>query len=118
LDGYRDGTVLRVHARLRALIGEITHHRASNGRHIGFGSPPPSRDAAVAQHRDRVGDRENFVEPVRHKDHGGASRDDRANGVEETARFGLGERRGRLVEDQHRATRAERPGDLDKLPLR
>ena len=75
--------------------------------------------AAVAEDRERVAERLDLVHPVRDEDRGDALAPSararrRVDGLDVAA----GQRRGRLVEDQHRGVAAERLGDLDHLPAR
>ncbi len=77
--------------------------------------PSPTR-AAVAEHRDAVGELEHLVDPVRDEDR---RRRRRRGSVrtrrEERLHLVVGERAGRLVEDQHARVDRERARDLDHL---
>ena len=66
---------------------------------------------AVLQHGDAVGDREHFGQAVRDEHDGRAARAQLAAGSRTGPRISAAvERRGRLVEDQHRAARATARG--------
>ena len=73
---------------------------------------------AVAQHGDAVA----IVEDLRHAvgdvDDRDALRRQLAHDLEQDLRLALGQRGGRLVEDQHAAVQRQRLGDLDQLLLR
>ena len=73
---------------------------------------------AVAKHGDAVA----IVEDLRHAvgdvDDRDAARGEVAHDPEQDLRLALGQRRGRLVEDQHAAVQRQRLGDLDQLLLR
>ena len=114
----RDRTAPSAAAGSRAFVGKLADHAAGDRRDVGLGGPPASLDAAVAQHRQAIGDRENLVEPVRHENHRRLARDDRTDGVEQPLGLGLRQRGCRLVEDEDGAAGAERAGDLDELPVR
>ncbi len=73
---------------------------------------------AIAQHRDAIGQGEDFVEPVRDVDHADVLAPETSNDLEETIDFAIGQRRGRLVHDHDPRVRADRLGDLDDLLLR
>ncbi len=104
--------------RPRPFVGEFPDHRTGNGRDVGVRGAPASLDAAVAQHREPIGDRKNLVQAVRNEDHRRLARDNRADRLEQTLRLRLRQRRGRLVQHQHRAAGTQRAGDLDDLPVR
>ena len=72
---------------------------------------------AVAQHRHAIGERHDFLEPVRDVDAADAVGAQGADQREQPRRLDVGERRGRLVEQQHLGARAEGAGDLDQLLL-
>src|SRR5690242_7935823 len=72
---------------------------------------------AVAQDGDPIGDGGDFLQAVRNIDDADAGRAQRANHAEETLDLALGERRGRLIQDQDLRLRADGFGDLDDLLL-
>jgi hypothetical protein len=72
-------------------------------------------DLAVAHHRDRRADREDLLEAVGDEEHRGAAVAQRAHDAEQPLDLGPGERRGRLVHDQHPRVERQRLGDLDDL---
>ncbi len=71
----------------------------------------------VAQHGDPIGDREHLVEFVRDVDAGNAAFAVAPDQLEQRDHFLIGERGGRLVQDQDLALLADGSGDLDQLPL-
>ena len=73
--------------------------------------------AAVAQHRDAVADPADLLHAVGDVDDADAVRLDLVDQGEELLGLAVGERGGRLVEDEHREVGAERLGDLDHLLL-
>ena len=79
-------------------------------------SPAVDR-APVAQDRDAVGEREQLAHPVRDEDRRHAARLERADELEERLDLRLGERAGRLVEQQHARVHRDRARDLDELLL-
>ena len=84
---------------------------------IDFGGRPRADQLAVSQHRDRVTNLEHLAETV-------GDVDDRpAFGLQCTERaenpldLHVGQRGGRLVQDEHPRVASQHAGDLDKLPL-
>ena len=72
---------------------------------------------AVAEDRDPVAIVEDLDHAVRDVDDRDAARGELAHDAEQHLRLALGERGGRLVEDQHAAVERQRLGDLDQLLL-
>ena len=70
---------------------------------------------SVAQHRDAVGDLLDLADAMRHVDDADAGRFQLGDQIEQLCRLGVGERGGRLVEDQQAHLGEERLGDLDHL---
>ena len=77
--------------------------------------PRVVHDLAVAHDRDRVAEGEDLLEAVRDEQHRGAAVAQRPHDAEEPLDLGPGQRRGRLVHDEHARVEAERLGDLDDL---
>ena len=73
---------------------------------------------AVAQHGDAVAIVEDLRHAMRDVDDRDALGGQRAHDLEQDLRLALGQRGGRLVEDQHAAVERQRLGDLDQLLLR
>ena len=71
----------------------------------------------VAEHGDRLGHGEDLVETVRDEDDAGALLGDGRDRAEQPGGLRRGKRRGRLVEHEDAAAAAQRPPDLDELPL-
>ena len=94
----------------RPVISRTSSSSAVSARHRGD-------VAAVAQHRDAVADAADLADPMGDVDDARAVPLDLLDQAEQLVGLALGERGGRLVEDQHRELRAERLGDLDHLLL-
>ena len=75
----------------------------------------PAADAAVAHDHDAVADREDLRQAVRDEDDRDAPRLQRAHPVEQALRLVLGQRRGRLVEDEQPRPLGQRAGDDHEL---
>ena len=73
--------------------------------------------AAVAQHRDAVGDPRHLVELVRDQDRGHALRAELEREIEQRRAVALVEAGGRLVQDQQAHLLGQRLGDLHQLLL-
>ena len=73
---------------------------------------------AVAQHRDAMADAIDLVETMRDVDDRHAAGDQPLHQREQLVHLAGGQRRGRLVHDQHRGLGGERLGDLDHLTVR
>ena len=71
----------------------------------------------IAQDRDAVGDPVDLLHPVADEHHGDAPRLQGGDDGEQPLDLALGERRGRLVHDQHLGLDRQRPRDLDELLL-
>ena len=71
--------------------------------------------AAVAQHRQPIGDRVDLFEKMRNEHDGEAARPQIANDVEQPRRLGRVETSGRLVEHQHARVVFQRARDGDEL---
>ena len=76
------------------------------------------RVLAVAQHGDAVGDGEDLLELVADEEHGDALVAEPAEQGEQRRGLVLGDRGGRLVEEQDLGFERQRLGDLDDLHLR
>ena len=74
--------------------------------------------AALAHHRDLVGDGEHLLEPVRNKHDGAARPFQPSDDVEQPLDLTRAQRRRRLVENDEVRAEHERLGDFDKLALR
>jgi hypothetical protein len=74
-------------------------------------------DEPVAEDDDPVGDVEDLVEPVRDEDDADARGGEPAEHAEEVPALVRGERRSRLVEDDHARFVRERLEDLRELAL-
>ncbi|MDP9642304.1 hypothetical protein J2S53_002249 [Actinopolyspora lacussalsi] len=72
---------------------------------------------AVAQDGGAVGDLADLVHPVRDVDDPGAVAAQFGDHREQPVHLGTGQRRGRLVHDQHRGVLGQRAGDGDQLLL-
>ena len=83
---------------------------------IDLGGCARADQLAVSQHRDGVADLEHLAEPVRDVDDRLAFGLQRAQRAEDALDLDVGQRRGRLVEDQHPRVAGEHAGDLDELP--
>ena len=82
LEPDRDGALLRDRGRRRTLVSELADHGASDRRNVGVGGQPTTNDMAVPEHGQRIGDLEDLVQAVRHKDDGRILRDNRPDRVE------------------------------------
>jgi hypothetical protein len=80
--------------------------------HLARADVPP-----VAQHRDPVGQREDLRHAVADVDHAHAAASQQADDREQPLHVGLGQRRRRLVHDQHAGVLRERLRDLDALAV-
>ena len=72
----------------------------------------------VAKHRHGPAQAEHFGQAMRHVDEGDAAAAELLEDGEEVVHLGVGERGGRLVQDEDLAVERERPGDLEQLLLR
>ena len=111
--------VARLLSRARKEVGEVPADHVLDRlclRHLGDG--PAGDEAAVAKDGDAVGDLEDFLEAVADEEHRDPGRGQQADLLEELADLVGGERRGRLVHDQHADVERERLRDLDGLLLR
>ena len=73
--------------------------------------------AAVAHHRDPIGNASNLLHPVADVDNTDALGLQPANVVEQLRNLRVGQRGGRLVQDQEPAVLRKRTGDFDQLLL-
>ena len=71
----------------------------------------------VPEHGDAVGDAKHLVQAVADIEDAEAAPAQAPQGGQETGDIGLGEGRGRLVQDQHVGLDRERPGDADERAL-
>ena len=114
-------STLRQHGRQPACRCAAGRGRASRGRPSRRPRRASSRQrsrrdvAPVAQHGDAVAEREDLGHAVADVDDADAPRLQVAHDAEQRLRLGLGQRGGRLVEDQHPAVERQRLGDLDQL---
>ena len=76
---------------------------------------PTADAAAVAQHRQPVGDRVDLFEEMRNEHDGEAARPQIADDIEQPRRLGRVETGGRLVEHQHARVVFQRARDGDEL---
>ena len=87
-------------------------------RRLRLAALQPVGDAAVAEHRDAVGDAGDLVEPMRDVDDRDALPPQLLDMREEHLRLGVGQRRGRLVERKEAHAAHHGPRDHDQLLLR
>ena len=100
----------------RSLQAAADHRR----HHVRQGGGPRLRGqhhGTVAQHRDLVADLEHLVQVVRDEHHAGALGRQIADQAQDQPDLAVGQRRGRLVEQQHAGPPADRLDDLDHLAL-
>ena len=107
------------HAPLRKDRRQLaSDHQVDQRRALQAGARVRADRAAVAQHGDAIGNRENLFEPVRDVDDadllGLQPRDD----LEEPLHLRPAQRRRRLVHDEHSRGRPNRLRNLDELLLR
>ncbi len=93
------------------------HHR-DDGCLIGLGGRDRADDLAILHHRDAIGDREDFGQPMRNEDDRGPLRAELAENGHEPVDLGRRQRRRRLVEDENAGIDHEGAPDLDDLTLR
>ena len=86
-----------------------------SSRAVDLGGAAGADQLAVAQHRDGVADLEHLAEPVGDVDDRLAFGLERAQRVEDALDLDVGQRRGRLVEDEHPRVAGQHPRELDKL---
>jgi hypothetical protein len=79
---------------------------------------PVDNRLAVAQHGDGVAEREDLLELVADEEDRGAPVAQLPEHVEQQGRLPVGDRRGRLVEQEDRGLHGQRTGDLELLALR
>ena len=106
---------LAVPARIHLAEAAAEHH-LHQVRAIDLVGAPRADQLAVAQHRHAVADLEHLAEPVGDVDDGLAFGLQRPQRAEDALDLDVGQRRGRLVEDENARVARQHPRKLDKLP--
>ena len=104
-------------ARREAVVDRTADHRGDDATLADVGLFERLDGAAVAQHRDTVGDLADLVQLVRDQDRGDALLAEFDQEVEQRVAVLLRQRGGRFVEDQQLDLLGQRLGDLDQLLL-
>ena len=102
------------HRVLDALAG----HQLGEAVIVDLGGREGADLAAVAQHRDPLGDLDHLIQPVADEDDGDALRLQPADRREQEVDLVPGQRRGRLVHEQDAGVGGEAAADRDDLALR
>ena len=108
-----DALLVRVEA-----VDDAPDHRATTSPASCLGDVHGRDVLAVAENRDPVAIVEDLHHAVGDVDDRDALTGQLAHDLEQDLRLALGQRGGRLVEDQHAAVERQRLGDLDQLLLR
>ena len=99
------------------LVEVAADHHRDEVAHVGLRHRPGGDVAAVAEDGDAVAEAEDLLHAVRDVDDAEALRTEAADHLEEEVGLALGERGGRLVEDDDARRRRRRAGDGDDLAL-
>src|SRR5918992_1616478 len=101
---------------LREELPEVpAHHVADQSAGIELGRRSRDDMGAVAQHRDRVREGEDLLEPVRDEEDGHAALPEVLDDAEQLLGLARGEGRGGLVHDHHARVHRQCLGDLHQL---
>ena len=92
-------------------------HHGDDRVDVELGGRARGQAAAVAEHRDAVGDAEHLGQAVRHVDDAAPLGGEPLDHGQDALDLAVGERRGRLVEDQDAGVADEQPRDLEELHL-
>ena len=85
---------------------------------LGHGADRFGRDLApITKHGDAIADLKDLVETVRNEQNGGPALDQPADDRKQRADLLIGQRRGRLVQNENLDVFRQRLGDLHQLPL-
>ena len=121
LEGRAREPQQRLARPLRPRAGRARRAAARRGaapaRDCGASAAVVPGDPAVAHHRHAVGDLRHLLQPVRDVDDADAARREPPHDREQPLDLAGGQRRGRLVHDQHPRGVGERLDDRDHLPL-
>ena len=105
---------LALPARIHLAEASAEHH-LHQMRAVDLIGAARAHQFAIAQHRDAVADLEHLTEPVRDVDDRLAFGFQRTQCIEDPFDLDVGQRRGRLVEDEDAGVACQHPRKLDKL---
>ncbi len=115
--GLQDNLVGRMRDMGRKQVLRIaTNHQPHEAVGIETGQRTIRADGAVLQDRHVIAEVEDLIEPVRNVEDGDALVAKIANELHQHRHIRGGERRGRLVQDEHARFDEQSLGDLDDLP--
>ena len=103
--------------RTPAYINGLADHGRHQRRQSDLSGLPGSRVAAVAKHRDPVGDLEDFLKMMGDVQNTQSAGAEGPQNLEELVSLSTGKSRGRLIEDEDASLTPDCLGDLDLLPL-